>query len=38
MPRHVKAYADLKNVIAQAVTQYRDEVRSGEFPGREHAF
>jgi 3-methyl-2-oxobutanoate hydroxymethyltransferase len=38
VPRHVKAYADLKNVIAQAVTQYRDEVRSGEFPGREHAF
>jgi len=38
VPRHVKAYADLKNVIAQAVTQYRDEVRSSDFPGREHSF
>jgi 3-methyl-2-oxobutanoate hydroxymethyltransferase len=38
VPRHVKAYADLKNVIARAVAQYRDEVRSGAFPGREHAF
>ena len=37
VPRHVKAYADLKNVVTQAVTQYRDEVRSGAFPGREHA-
>jgi 3-methyl-2-oxobutanoate hydroxymethyltransferase len=38
VPRHVKAYADLKNVIARAVAQYRDEVRSGAFPGREHSF
>ncbi|MGD0654329.1 MAG: 3-methyl-2-oxobutanoate hydroxymethyltransferase [Thermoguttaceae bacterium] len=38
VPRHVKAYADLKSVIARAVAQYRDEVRSGAFPGREHAF
>ena len=38
VPRHVKAYADLKNVVTQAVTQYRDEVRGGAFPGREHAF
>ena len=38
VPRHVKAYADLKNVVKQAVAQYRDEVRSGKFPGREHSF
>ena len=38
VPRHVKAYADLKIVIAQAVAQYRDEVRTGAFPGREHSF
>jgi 3-methyl-2-oxobutanoate hydroxymethyltransferase len=38
VPRHAKAYADLKNVITQAVTQYREEIRCGDFPGREHGF
>jgi 3-methyl-2-oxobutanoate hydroxymethyltransferase len=37
VPRHVKAYADLKTTIVEAVSQYRDEVRAGTFPGREHA-
>jgi 3-methyl-2-oxobutanoate hydroxymethyltransferase len=37
-PRFVKKYADLQTVISQAVTQYRDEVRSGEFPGPEQSF
>ena len=32
MPRFVKAYADLKTEITAAVTQYRDEVRSGCVP------
>ena len=35
MPRFVKAYADLKTEITRAVTQYRDEVRSGAFPTKE---
>jgi 3-methyl-2-oxobutanoate hydroxymethyltransferase len=35
MPRFVKAYADLKTEITSAVTQYRDEVRSGAFPTKE---
>ena len=38
MPRFVKAYADLKTQITHAVTQYRDEVRSGKFPDKEHAY
>jgi len=38
VPRHVKAYADLKTVIAEAVACYRDEVRSGTFPGEEQSF
>ncbi len=38
MPRFVKAYADLKTEITHAVTQYRDEVRSGKFPDKEHAY
>ena len=32
VPRHVKAYANLKSTIGQAVRQYRDEVRQGVFP------
>jgi 3-methyl-2-oxobutanoate hydroxymethyltransferase len=35
MPRFVKAYADLRTEITSAVTQYRDEVRSGAFPTKE---
>jgi 3-methyl-2-oxobutanoate hydroxymethyltransferase len=38
VPRHVKSYADLKTTVAQAVGQYRDEVRAGTFPGKEHTF
>ena len=38
VPRHVKAYADLKETILQAVTRYRDEVREGLFPGEEQTF
>ncbi|HVT28733.1 MAG TPA: 3-methyl-2-oxobutanoate hydroxymethyltransferase [Lacipirellulaceae bacterium] len=38
MPRFVKAYADLKSEITRAVTQYRDEVRRGAFPAKEHGY
>jgi 3-methyl-2-oxobutanoate hydroxymethyltransferase len=38
VPRHVKRYADLRTSITRAVVQYRDEVRSGEFPGPEQTF
>jgi 3-methyl-2-oxobutanoate hydroxymethyltransferase len=38
VPKHAKAYADLKQVIAQSVAQYRDEVRSGAFPGPDQTF
>jgi 3-methyl-2-oxobutanoate hydroxymethyltransferase len=38
VPRHVKRYADLRASITRAVVQYRDEVRSGEFPGPEQTF
>jgi len=37
-PRHVKAYADLKTLIPDAVTRYRDEVRQGAFPGPAQSF
>lgn len=38
LPRHAKAYADLKTLIVQAVAQFRDEVRTGTFPGPQQAF
>jgi 3-methyl-2-oxobutanoate hydroxymethyltransferase len=38
VPRFVKPYADLKTTITDAVSRYRDEVRSGAFPGPEQAF
>jgi 3-methyl-2-oxobutanoate hydroxymethyltransferase len=38
VPRFVKQYAALGGEIGRAVTQFRDEVRSGEFPGDEQAY
>jgi 3-methyl-2-oxobutanoate hydroxymethyltransferase len=38
LPRFVKQYADLKTEITRAVTHYRDEVRSGAFPSKEHGY
>jgi len=37
-PKFVKRYANLDAQIKQAVGRYIDEVRSGEFPGREHSY
>jgi 3-methyl-2-oxobutanoate hydroxymethyltransferase len=38
MPKFVKAYADLKTQITGAITKYRDEVRDGSFPDKEHGY
>lgn len=38
VPKFVKQYADLKSDIARAVTKYRDEVRAGTFPDKEHGY
>ena len=38
VPRFVKAYADLKTEITGAVSKFRDEVRSGQFPAPEHGY
>jgi 3-methyl-2-oxobutanoate hydroxymethyltransferase len=35
IPRFAKKYADLKSIISGAVTEYRDDVRAGRFPGKE---
>jgi 3-methyl-2-oxobutanoate hydroxymethyltransferase len=36
--RHVRAYADLTSQVVQAVSQYRDDVRQGTFPGPNETF
>jgi len=38
VPRFVKAYADIRTTIHEAVTRYRDEVRQGAFPDPQHYF
>jgi 3-methyl-2-oxobutanoate hydroxymethyltransferase len=38
LPRHAKAYADLKAAILGAVARYCDEVRMGAFPTPEQSF
>ena len=37
-PKFVKAYADLKSTVVDAVRTFRDEVRDGAFPGPEHQY
>jgi 3-methyl-2-oxobutanoate hydroxymethyltransferase len=38
VPRFVKSYANLGETVVNAVRGFRDEVRSGDFPGKEHQF
>ena len=38
VPRFVKKYADLREIIGEAVERYRDEVRGGQFPGSAQTF
>lgn len=37
-PRFVKPYANLKQAIGDAATEYCDEVRNGVFPAKEHSY
>jgi len=37
-PKFVKRYAELGPIISEAVKNYIDEVRSGQFPTEEHSF
>jgi 3-methyl-2-oxobutanoate hydroxymethyltransferase len=38
MPRFVKQYADLRSVLTDAATAFRDEVSTGVFPAEQHSF
>ena len=37
-PKFVKKYSNLSGIITESVTQYIQEVRSGQFPRAEHSF
>src|SRR5258706_2940713 len=37
-PRFVKRYADLGDVITEALSRYAEEVRSGAFPEQQHTY
>src|SRR5688572_32285353 len=38
VPKFVRQYADLKSIITNAVTRYRDDVRDGTFPSQGEEF
>ncbi len=38
VPRHAKRYAELAGTIRDAISRYKAEVESGEFPTMEHSF
>lgn len=38
VPRFVKQYANLREVVSQAAAQYRSDVNAGSFPAPEHTF
>lgn len=37
-PKYVKRYADLNRIIKQAVEDFRQDVRAGEYPDDEHTY
>ena len=38
VPRFVKKYAELQQIISTAVAAYRDDVSDGSFPGDDQTF
>ena len=37
-PKHAKQYTNLTDIMTQAVTAYREDVKSGQFPTKENSF
>ena len=37
-PKHAKQYTNLTDIMTQAVTAYREEVKAGVFPTKENSF
>lgn len=38
VPKFVKSYTQIRPIILEALTAYREEVKEGKFPGPEHSF
>ncbi len=38
VPKHVRAYADLRQIVLKAAQAYCRDVQSGEFPDEENSF
>jgi 3-methyl-2-oxobutanoate hydroxymethyltransferase len=38
VPKHAKQYAKLADIMSNAVTEYSNEVKSGQFPTEKHSF
>ncbi len=38
LPKHVKSYLDLRAAVLDAVTRYRDDVRTANFPTQDQSF
>jgi 3-methyl-2-oxobutanoate hydroxymethyltransferase len=38
LPKFVKKYADLRGVLAGAVAEFAEDVRTGSYPGPEHSY
>jgi 3-methyl-2-oxobutanoate hydroxymethyltransferase len=37
-PKFVKRYADLNKIVAKAITTFKEEVASGEYPDKDHTY
>jgi len=37
-PKLAKQYVNLKDIMSQAISAYRDEVKGGQFPTKENSF
>jgi 3-methyl-2-oxobutanoate hydroxymethyltransferase len=37
-PRFAKQYTNLENIIREALTQYKKEIKEGKFPDKEHSY
>lgn len=38
IPKFVKRYANVRDIMTQAISQYNNDVKSGSFPDKEHTF
>lgn len=38
VPKFVKQYTNISKEIERAILEFKDEVKTGKFPGKEHSF